>query len=373
MFLQEGDKVSFLNEKREGIIRSFINARLASVEIEDGFEIPVAINELVKILPSKSSGEDTTNPSESQIFQNESTPSFFLDSENKSKEPDEEDYDIVPLTATDKNKEGLYFYFEPKNADDIPGKEMHIGLVNHTAYDLLFSLYGKQENTWRPVTYDACPPYSRFFIKEVAIAELVQWESMKLQAIFYTENGSIKPPLDNELTLKAGRYFREGAFAYCKMTDSTIILLPFFEEIQPEIWPEEQWFAEKINPIPARNIREMTHGDSTISTLAKKHIVAPFIAEVDLHIEQLTDDSAKMGNHDKLNLQLDYFAKCLDAAIVHKFKKITFIHGVGQGRLKEEIHKAINESYPGVKIQDAPFKKFGIGATEVLIPFNLTR
>jgi len=92
-----------------------------------------------------------------------------------------------------------------------------------------------------------------------------------------------------------------------------------------------------------------------------------------LHIEQLIDECRDMSNHQKLNIQLSYFAKTLDAAIVHKFKKITYIHGVGQGRLKDEIHKIIIESYPGVKIQDAPFKKYGVGATEVLIPFNLTR
>ncbi len=373
MFLQEGDKVSFLNEKRTGIIRGFINARLASVEIEEGFEIPVPVNELVKILPVKPSADDAPKASQSTIPQNENTPPAYIETAHEPDKEDTEENIIFPISIPDKKKEGVYLYLEPKDKEDIPGKEICIGLINHTATDLLYAVYCKYDDTWHALTYDACPPYSRMFLKEVSIAVLVQWECIKIQAIYYAETGLIKPPLDNELTLKAGRYFREGAFAYSSLTESRSILLSFFEEVQPEIWPEEQWIAEKINPIPVRNIKEMTHGESAVDTLPKKHIVAPFIAEVDLHIEQLTDDSVKMGNHDKLNLQLDYFAKCLDAAIVHKFKKITFIHGVGQGRLKEEIHKAINESYPGVKIQDAPFKKFGMGATEVLIPFNLTR
>lgn len=371
MFLQEGDKVSFLNEKREGIIRSFINARLASVEIEDGFEIPVAINELVKIMPVKQAADNAAVTVQNTFSENDEASGTV--SAQEDEDTDEDNIDIFALKLKDKNKEAIYLYLEPSDMDDIPGKYLISGLINHTEYDLLFVVFYKKENAWHAIAYDACPSFSGIILKEVSIAELVQWESVRLQAVYYSENGNIKPPEDKELTLKAGRYFREGAFVTSSLTDTRVLMLSFFEEVQPKIWPEEQWVAEKINPIPVRNIKEMTHNENATGALPKKHVVAPFIAEVDLHIEQLTDDSAKMGSHDKLNLQLDYFAKCLDAAIVHKFKKITFIHGVGQGRLKEEIHKAINESYPGVKIQDAPFKKFGMGATEVLIPFNLTR
>ena len=38
-----------------------------------------------------------------------------------------------------------------------------------------------------------------------------------------------------------------------------------------------------------------------------------------------------------LNIQLECFEKELDMAIAKKFKKIIFIHGVGNGRLKQEI------------------------------------
>jgi len=48
MDLKPGDNVSFLNEKREGIVKKILNNKMVIVEIEDGFDIPVAINDLVK-------------------------------------------------------------------------------------------------------------------------------------------------------------------------------------------------------------------------------------------------------------------------------------------------------------------------------------
>jgi hypothetical protein len=48
MNFQIGDRVRFLNEKGEGIIRS-INKQFATVEIEEGFDIPFLMAELVKV------------------------------------------------------------------------------------------------------------------------------------------------------------------------------------------------------------------------------------------------------------------------------------------------------------------------------------
>ncbi|MFL5752968.1 MAG: hypothetical protein ACJ76F_06145 [Bacteroidia bacterium] len=42
------------------------------------------------------------------------------------------------------------------------------------------------------------------------------------------------------------------------------------------------------------------------------------------------------------------------------------MHGVGNGRLKQEI-TAILKNYPELGVQDASYKKYGFGATEVII------
>ena len=72
-----------------------------------------------------------------------------------------------------------------------------------------------------------------------------------------------------------------------------------------------------------------------------------------------------MDNFDMLNLQLETAKRKLEFAIQKRISKIVFIHGVGAGVLKTELHYLFNK-YP-VKYYDASYQKYGLGATEVYI------
>ncbi|MEN1784775.1 MAG: Smr/MutS family protein [Bacteroidota bacterium] len=87
--------------------------------------------------------------------------------------------------------------------------------------------------------------------------------------------------------------------------------------------------------------------------------------EVDLHIQQLTTTTTGMTNFDMLNLQLDTAKRQLEFAIRKRIPKIVFIHGVGEGVLKEELYYLLKR-YP-VRFYDANYQKYGLGATEVYI------
>lgn len=89
------------------------------------------------------------------------------------------------------------------------------------------------------------------------------------------------------------------------------------------------------------------------------------ILEVDLHIHQLTKSTRGMDNYDMLQLQLDTAKRKIEYAVDKKISKIVFIHGVGEGVLKSELHYLLNK-YP-VKYYDASFQKYGLGATEVYV------
>jgi hypothetical protein len=88
--------------------------------------------------------------------------------------------------------------------------------------------------------------------------------------------------------------------------------------------------------------------------------------EVDLHIEELVDKVVGMSSHEMLSIQLERFEKELDAGMANGLKKIIFIHGVGNGRLKHEIQRIL-KGIKGVSYQDAPYKLYGFGATQVNI------
>jgi dsDNA-specific endonuclease/ATPase MutS2 len=116
---------------------------------------------------------------------------------------------------------------------------------------------------------------------------------------------------------------------------------------------------ESVYTINAKYIDEKEKHELKLPRLKKEDIW-----EVDLHLHEITDTRCFMTDHEKLQYQLKYFRKCMDEAVINGIKKIIFIHGVGKGTLKQEIVRALKD-YERVKHYEAPFKKYGFGATMV--------
>lgn len=108
--------------------------------------------------------------------------------------------------------------------------------------------------------------------------------------------------------------------------------------------------------------QQNTH--SLTDNILLQHQVAPGEAEVDLHIDMLTERPADLTPHEAFEMQMHYFRLCMNHAFANKMKKVTFIHGVGKGILKDEINKELKQ-YDNVHFFDAPMSKYGVGATEV--------
>lgn len=91
--------------------------------------------------------------------------------------------------------------------------------------------------------------------------------------------------------------------------------------------------------------------------------------EVDLHIHQLVPSTRGMGNFEMLNLQLEHAKGQLEFAMQKRIQKVVFIHGVGEGVLKEELRYLFGK-YDNLEVYDADYQKYGLGATEVYIRQN---
>ena len=91
--------------------------------------------------------------------------------------------------------------------------------------------------------------------------------------------------------------------------------------------------------------------------------------EVDLHINQLVKASKGLSNHEILDIQMDTAKRQLEFAMSKRIQKIVFIHGVGEGVLKEEL-KFLFGRYDNIKYYDADYQKYGLGATELYIYLN---
>ena len=103
--------------------------------------------------------------------------------------------------------------------------------------------------------------------------------------------------------------------------------------------------------------------------LEKRSKKDEFVLEVDLHIEKLIPSIKGMTNFDILNIQMEEVKRKVEFCIKNRLPKLVLIHGVGEGVLKSEIEFFLGR-YDNLSYQDASYRKYGIGATEVYFKQN---
>jgi len=116
----------------------------------------------------------------------------------------------------------------------------------------------------------------------------------------------------------------------------------------------EKWVNQKKkNPIQA-------------NYKSSKKVQTKIDAEYDLHIEKLTGNYKRMSNADILDMQIVFFRKRIESAINCNYKNIVFIHGRGEGILKDKIRNELSV-ISDLEYRDASFFDYGEGATLVSI------
>ncbi|MBC7423865.1 MAG: Smr/MutS family protein, partial [Ferruginibacter sp.] len=96
----------------------------------------------------------------------------------------------------------------------------------------------------------------------------------------------------------------------------------------------------------------------------REHL-APARTVVDLHIEKLTDNWKHLSNFDILTIQLKEFEKFYDLAIAHHQPSLVVIHGVGTGKLRNEIHDILKTKKEVKSFVNQYSADYGYGATEI--------
>ena len=81
---------------------------------------------------------------------------------------------------------------------------------------------------------------------------------------------------------------------------------------------------------------------STASRQAKAAVCSDGSLTVDLHIEAIPGGTS-IPRGQQLQFQMDTFRKIIRENISHRGRKITFIHGIGDGILKAAIRKELDE------------------------------
>ena len=94
---------------------------------------------------------------------------------------------------------------------------------------------------------------------------------------------------------------------------------------------------------------------------------AHFSSEIDLHIEKLSEKVDGLSKGDKLHIQLNAFESFLEQAILLEEPRIFVIHGVGKGRLRDEIATRLIVNSNVVSFKNEFHPNYGFGATEIIL------
>lgn len=89
--------------------------------------------------------------------------------------------------------------------------------------------------------------------------------------------------------------------------------------------------------------------------------------EVDLHIEQLVDNTRGLTNAEMIKIQLDTLQHYLRLAIVHRQERMVVIHGLGKGTLRDEVHAILKNTPEVTRYKNEWSGKYGFGATEIFL------
>jgi len=86
---------------------------------------------------------------------------------------------------------------------------------------------------------------------------------------------------------------------------------------------------------------------------------------IDLHIDKLVDNWDDMTNTAIVGIQLREFEKWYDLAISHRQPSLIVIHGIGSGKLRDEIHEILRTRKEVKSFVNQYHPSFGYGATEI--------
>ncbi len=310
-----GDFVRFVEERMEGYITRIIDDQMIGVTGEDGFEIPVMASKVTSVHGHQLSGDASQAAGGS-------TPALSTG----------------PFVSR-----GVYLGAAP---DSRNASVVKFIIFNETSFQLQIALTGLKDKQYKGHFAGTVAPHSSVQIFTANLGELQLWPELLLHIIFYTPADAEPPvPIVYKNKFKA----KEFAGAKQKLSNG-----------------EQGWLFRIDEPevnIDAEKLKESFFTSATEKVLQ----VDKPQSEVDLHIEKLRDDYHFLSNSEILNIQLAFFNKALDAAIVHQLPEIVFIHGAGNGVLRNELHKALGRNNKVKTFMDARKEKFGYGATKVIL------
>ena len=362
-----GDKVRFLSEVGGGIVSGFPDRETVLVRDEDGFEIPMLIRECVVI------ETDDYNIAKVNTRNDKSADNRF-----RSQQPDtyvhsfDDDEDEKPITFKPRPIErrgadslNIFLGFIPTNHHSFSNSNFETYLINDSNYTLHFALLTHEGAACRLRHEGIVDPNTKLFLEEFTRDILPEIERMTvLLFAIKTEKSFIpKPPMSVTLRPDCTKFYKYHTFHGCDFFDTPAYIIDVVRNDNPARTAfidaeqiKEALIPKKTTPPKQQPARKNSPSEKTAN-----------IIETDLHANEILETTAGMDAKDILNYQLKVFNDTMQQHLKHPGQRLVFIHGKGDGVLRNAIIRELKAHYKQCIYQDASFREYGFGATMITI------
>ncbi|MDR0754097.1 MAG: DUF2027 domain-containing protein [Prevotellaceae bacterium] len=361
-----GDKVRFLNDTGGGTVVGFKSKTIVIVRDSDGFDIPTPISEIVVISENnekKIIDEYTTEVVETYKKSDISKPNRIK--ENTQKNIDDTEDVNNKITVEDEDNDGSEFEialgFLPDASSNPANDDLQIYMINDSSYRMFYTAGKYKQSLVEPIKSGEMESDSKEFIGMLSQKEIAEMPVFQINFILF-KNRDYTPQAVRQMDFHLNSV---------KFLNSKIFTENDFFEQKAFIYilaSSRKMPNDYINSISDSDIKKSQKNRNDVPREKMQSARRSEIEEIDLHIESLIDNKDNLGNGEILKLQIDRFTIALDLGISARTRRMVFIHGTGNGKLKYEIRRLLDTQYAGkVRYQDASFKEYGYGATMVYI------
>ena len=379
--MKKGDKVRFLSEVGGGKVAGFQGKDIVLVEDEDGFEIPMPINEVVvveqddyamsKMISAKMDAQKkAAEHADTELHNDSRSIKAILNEHDADVDMNVEEYDAADREITYRaqaqerqggNKLNAYLAFVPIDIKDVTNTRFETYLVNDSNYYLHYTYLTAEGNAWTLKAEGEIEPNTKLFVEEFGRDALNEMEHVAIQMIAFKRDKSflLKPATDVQFRLDPVKFYKLHLFEENDFFETPALMYTIVEN------------DEVARPlvVDAKRLKEQMYKEEKVvaNTSKKKSKKDDGTLVVDLHADEVLETTAGMNSADILHYQMDIFKKTMDENRKKKGQKIIFIHGKGEGVLRQTIIHELNYRYKSCTYQDASFQEYGYGATQVTI------
>lgn len=376
-----GDKVRFLSETGGGKVAGFQGNNIVLVEDEDGFQIPTPVSDVVvveqddytmgKMIAAKMDAKQQAEAHAATELRNDSRSikSILNDHETDADmtvdEYDASDREITyraPARERDGgNKLNACLAFVPIDIKEVTNTRFETYMVNDSNYYLHFAYMVAEGNAWTLKAEGEVEPNTKLFIEEFGRDALGSMGRIAVQMTVYKKDKPflLKPAIDVQMRIDPVKFYKLHVFEENEFFEQPALL---FHIVQND---------EVARPlvVDSRRLKEQMYKEETVVTDKAKQVRRKDDGTlvVDLHADEVLETTAGMNAADILHYQLDVFKKTMEEHKKSRGKKIVFIHGKGEGVLRQALLQELKYRYKNCTWQDASFREYGYGATLVTV------